>query len=177
MFNARRFWLLMVCGLAACHTTNELNTQSRTEFRYVNQAGDVAVWDIEADTITYSDDRIELSTCNAGNNRCFEASGVKVVVPKSCEKDEFGTTVDFYKPQHGVEPFSLEGLTGGIHYLEVDQKKFGYTYHPLRGITNIKLIPSNLPIQVDSGFKIVPYVYYIENYEEDDGPFPCDLAK
>ena len=176
MFNARRFWLLMVCGLAACHTTNELNTQTKTEFRYVNQAGDVAVWDIKAQTITYSDDTIELRACNAGNKRCFEASEVKVVVPKFCEKSEFYGSTDTYKSQHGVDALGLEGLTGGINYFEGDQKKFGYTYHPLRGITNIKLLPSNLPIQADSGFKIVPYVYYLENYEEDDGPFPCVLS-
>ena len=166
----------MVCGLAACNTTNSFDAKSETEFIYVNDAGDVAVWDIKANTITYLDDTIKLSACNAGNKRCFEASGVKIVVPKSCDGSEFYGSDDTYKLQHGVKALGLAGLTGGINYFEADRKKFGYTYHPIRGITRIKLIPSNLPIQADSGFKIVPYVYYIENYEEDNGPFPCVLS-
>ena len=167
-----KIWFLLIfCMLTACETTNAKNT----EYRYVNEAGEIAVWNIETQTIIYSDDTLKLQSCEAENKHCFKGDWVKIVVPKSCERDEFYGSDDTFKSQHGVNALGLEGLTGGINYFEGAQKKFGYTYHPLRGITKIVLIPSNLPIWNDSGFKIVPYVYYIENYAEDDGPFACVL--
>lgn len=171
MFNTRTIWVLIFCVmLSACNTTNGLSAKSNTDFRYVNEAKDVAVWDVENKTITLSNETIVLKTCDAGNQVCFEAGRVKIVVPKSCTKRTFYAGEDSYKPRHGITVLGHQALTGGINYFESERKKFGYTYHPSRGVMSLKLLPQSKPIYADSGFKIVPYIYYLDG---DRGPFAC----
>ena len=166
----------MICYLllAACNTTNGLYTQIETKFNYINEANEIAVWDINTHTISYSNGTIDLLNCDAGNNHCLEADWAKIVVPKSCKRSEFYSSEDTYKPQYGVKTLGLAALSGGINYFGEEKNKFGYTYHPSRGIISITLIPSDIPIQANTGFGIVPYVY---NLKTRNGPFPCIVAK
>ena len=156
--------------LTACSNSKAFIAQPETKFKYINQAGDIAVWDINAHTISYPNGKIELNTCNAENKYCFEGDWVKIIMPQSCEEADFYRSEETYRPLNGITNAGLEPHTGGIGYFESIQKKFGYIYHPSRGVTAINLIPLNSPIQADSGFVVFPYYYHLET---DNGPFSC----
>jgi len=162
----------MACVLLiACSSTKKLESSPRqNEFKYINQDGDVALWDLANQSISYSGGIIELENCTVENKRCLESDWVRIIAPKTCEKNEYYSNSERFLTKDGIRPLGLYALTGGIIYSEVAHNRFSYVYHPKRGIIKLTFIPPNLPVKVDSGFKTVPYMYFLEN---GDGPFPC----